>query len=257
MSLLKEFAGVPVVQKPDLKKSDSSDAGKNDVVDKARQNDVSFSLMRNTINSDGEVTGSDVANYLERAAELNDEVDTVPFGLETDDGDIVKVYVNAEEADKFEEAMKKMLGIEDDIEEAINNLAQEFDIVDVVWPKDKDGSEGEEELEVSSEYDPLVDDDDEMVEIAKYDPLPESIEESTETLAEEIPAFEKLEAIVANLQTMGSAGVAMMTGFDSKTHTKHEMITKFIQTKYAKEAQEVRDWYARVAPTDNQPFWLD
>ncbi len=256
MSLLKEFAGVPVTQAPDLKKSDSSDAGKNDVVDKARKNDVSFSLMRNTINADGEVTGSDVADYLERAAELNDEVDTVPFGLETDDGDIVKVYVNAEQADKFEEAMKKLLGIEDDIEEAINQLAQEFDIVDVVWPKDKEESD-DEGLDVSSEYDPLTDEEDEeMVEVARYDPLPESLEEQTETLEEEIPAFEKLEAIVANLQTMGSAGVAMMTGLDSKTNTKHEMISKFIQTKYAKEAQEVRDWFARVAPTDNQPFWL-
>lgn len=125
-----------------LKTSDGSDAGKTDVVDRAdAAGDVGFNLMRNTINSSGSVTGSDVADYIERAEDLNDEVDTVPFGLETDDGKIVKVYVNAEQADKFEEAMKNMLGLEDDIEEAINRLTSDFDIVDVVWPKsdDEDG----------------------------------------------------------------------------------------------------------------------
>jgi len=133
-SMIREFN----VQKA-LKTSDGSDAGKSDVVDRAAAaSDVGFNLMRNTINSSGSVTGSDVADYIERAEELNDEVDTVPFGLETDDGKIVKVYVNAEQADKFEEAMKQMLGLEDDIEEAINRLTTDFDIVDVVWPKNDD-----------------------------------------------------------------------------------------------------------------------
>ena len=127
----------------DLKKSDASDAGASDVIDKARASgDIGFSLMRNTINANGGVSGSDVANYIEKAEALNDEVDTIPFGLETDDGQIVKVYVNAEQADAFENAMKNMLGMEDDIEEAINRLTTEFDIVDVVWPTAPD-AEGE------------------------------------------------------------------------------------------------------------------
>jgi hypothetical protein len=178
MSLLREFTGVPSGQAPNLKNSDSSDAGKADVSGKLKPNDVSFSLMRNTINSDGDVTGSNVADYLEKAHELNDEVETVPFGLETDDGDIVKVYVNAEEADKFEDAMKKLLGVEDDIEEAINKLAQDFDIIDVVWPKNKDdaGEEGEDvQLGADGDFDALDDGDDEMEEVARYDPLGESV----------------------------------------------------------------------------------
>lgn len=139
-SLIKEFSSVQTA----LKNSDATDAGKSDVSDKAVQaSDIGFNLMRNTINSSGNVTGSDVADYIERAEELNDEVDTVPFGLETDDGKIVKVYVNAEQADKFEEAMKNMLGLEDDIEEAINRLAGEFDIVDVVWPKSDEDVDGD------------------------------------------------------------------------------------------------------------------
>lgn len=178
MNLLKEIS----TQKVDLKNSDGSDAGKNDVTNKVKTSDVGFSSMRNTINSDGEVTGSDVANYLERAADLNDEVETVPFGLETDDGDIVKVYVNAEQADAFEEEMKKLLGVEDDIEEAINKLAQDFDIIDVVWPKDKDeeGEDDEKHETADSDFDALSDEEEEepMDVVGEYDPLEESLEES-------------------------------------------------------------------------------
>lgn len=175
MNLLKELAGGNT-PKADLKTANATDAGSTDISGKIRPNDVGFSHMRNAINSDGEVSGSDVAHYLDRAAELNDEVDTVPFGLETDDGDIVKVYVNAEQADKFEEEMKKLLGIEDDIEEAINKLALEFDIIDVVWPKDKseDGEPKELDIDSKSEFDALGDDGDAPMEtIAQYEPLKE------------------------------------------------------------------------------------
>lgn len=159
----------------DLKNSDASDAGKNDVSDKAASSgDISFSLMRNTINTDGTVSGSEVSNYLERAAELNDEVDTVPFGLETDDDKIVKVYVNAEQADAFEDALKQLLGVEDDIEEAINRLATEFDIIDVVWPKDEDGDVDPEapvdpDADLSITDSGLTDDDDDLEVIADLD----------------------------------------------------------------------------------------
>lgn len=155
-SLIKELVNTTASV---LKTADGSDAGAGDVMNKvAPGSDVSFSLMRNTINSDGEVTGSDVADYIERAEELNDEVDTVPFGLETDDGQIVKVYVNAEQADKFEEAMKNMLGMEDDIEAAINRLTGEFDIVDVVWPQGGDDGEGEGGAEEDPDADLSIDD---------------------------------------------------------------------------------------------------
>lgn len=135
MKLLQEL-----VNQADLQQADGSDAGAQDVQGKGAE--VKFNLMRNAINSDSKVKGSDVANYLERAHELNDEVETVLYGLETSDGDVVKVYVNASQADAFEGEMKKMLGMEDDIEEAINALAAKFDIVDVIWPKGKEG-EGE------------------------------------------------------------------------------------------------------------------
>lgn len=125
------------------------DAGKTDISNKAK-GDVRFNLLRNTLNTD-DVTGVDVGSYLDKAADINNGVDTVPFGLETDDGELVKVYVAAEQADAFEEALSQLLALEDDVEEAINQLALKFDIVDVVWPK----SNGEEDSEEADEDEAL------------------------------------------------------------------------------------------------------
>lgn len=133
MKLIQELA------QSDLKKSDGSNAGAADTTSKPVS--VGFSLMRNMINSDGQVSGSDINDYLERAQELNDEVESVGFAIETDDGDIVKVYVNAQDADKFEEELANLLGLEGDFEEAVNQLAQKYDIVDVVWPRDASNEE--------------------------------------------------------------------------------------------------------------------
>lgn len=144
MSLLKEFANGDLQQ--DLKTADGSSAGKNDLTSKPV--DVKFNLMRNMINTNGSITGSTVNDYLERAHDLNDEVDTVGFAIETDNGDLIKVYVNAQQADEFEEECSKLLGLDDDSESAINTLAQKFDIIDVVWPQDPNAAlQGDDESE--------------------------------------------------------------------------------------------------------------
>jgi hypothetical protein len=126
------------LKEEEQKKVDSTSAGAKDV---KGTSDVSFNLMRNYINTSG-LSGASIKDYLEKAHDINDEIDTVCYGLETDDGQVVKVYVNAAQADDFETKMAAMLGTEDNVEDAINNLAQEFDIVDVVWPRDEEGKTG-------------------------------------------------------------------------------------------------------------------
>jgi hypothetical protein len=122
-----------------------SSAGATDMSSKPA--DVGFSMMRNVINrdKDGNVTGSDVSDYLERAEDLNSEVESVGYVIETDAGDMIKVYVNAEQASEFEEEMSKLLGLDGDPEAAINTLAQKFDIIDVVWPKSPEDEETDAE----------------------------------------------------------------------------------------------------------------
>jgi hypothetical protein len=76
-----------------------------------------------------------------KSMEKYNEYDCVAFGLEADDGSIVKVYVKAEDSEKFEESLGNLLGECDDIEEALNKLAAEYEIVDVEWPTDTEESE--------------------------------------------------------------------------------------------------------------------
>lgn len=91
----------------------------------------------------------DVNTKIERAEKI-EEVDTVTFGLETDDARIIKVYVKAEQADDFEEALSKELGVEDVIEDVLNKLSKDFDIIDVEWPDEqRDSEESEEDDELS------------------------------------------------------------------------------------------------------------
>lgn len=97
--------------------------------------DVEFNQLRNDVSIGNEVTPMDVNRYLNKAHEINDEVDTVTFGMETDDGSVAKVYVNAAQADEFEKALATMLGQESDLEQVVNDLANKFDIVDVEWPE--------------------------------------------------------------------------------------------------------------------------
>jgi hypothetical protein len=102
----------------------------------------------------------EIADQLKRAEKL-DEVDTVTFGLQTDDDKIVKVFVNAKDAEKFEKIMADCLGSTDSIEDAINKAAAEVDIIDVEWPDEEEEDDAADaEDNGSSAMDPAVYGDD-------------------------------------------------------------------------------------------------
>jgi hypothetical protein len=96
-----------------------------------------------------------VLSQIDKSAKL-DEVDTVTFGLETDDNKIVKVYVNAEQAADFEKELAQKLGEVDDIEEVLNELSKKFDIIDVEWPDENTEEAETEEEDGSASMDPRV-----------------------------------------------------------------------------------------------------
>lgn len=86
---------------------------------------------------DNGISNRSASNLVQQAHDSAEEVDTVAFGLELNDGEVVKVYVNAEQADDFEKAMSDVLGQEDDVEDAIDKMGQTFDIVSVEWPENR------------------------------------------------------------------------------------------------------------------------
>lgn len=102
---------------------------------------------------------NEVNDKIEDAEDDADAVDTVTFGLETDDDQIVKVYVAVDDADAFEEKLSSMLGEVDDIEELLKTLGEEFDIVDIEWPDDEDEEDEDvDDLEKAAD-DENIDDD--------------------------------------------------------------------------------------------------
>jgi len=113
-----------------------------------------FGFLSENETEDSSGIEDNVLKQLDRSEKL-DDIDTVTFGLETDDGKIVKVYVQADQAEEFEKALSAKLGEVDDIEECLNELSKEFQIVDVEWPDDKEDEE--EDVEDGEDNAPQTD----------------------------------------------------------------------------------------------------
>ena len=123
----------------------------------------------------------EVHNKLDIAAE-EDSVDTQCFGLETEDGKVVKVYVAVDDAEGFEAAMSKRLGETEDLKTALEELEKEFDIIDVVWPDedDEDDEDDKDEDDKDDGVDPNTEDgSDSLNPAVDYD---DSKKESAPTL---------------------------------------------------------------------------
>lgn len=114
---------------------------------------------------------ADVVSKLDAAEQrAKADTDTVTFGMEDDDGKIIKVSVRAEQADEFEQTLAMMLaGADDDdnnentsteIAEVLFNLKDKFQIINVEWPT-IEGDE-EEEQEIEGDDSELQDDDSEL-----------------------------------------------------------------------------------------------
>lgn len=101
---------------------------------------------------------ADVISKLDAAErKARQDSDTIPFGMEDENGNIVKVYVRAEQADEFEIALSSLLAGEDENENGISDgteiaevlfqLKDKFEIVDVEWPEIEGDEEEEQEVE--------------------------------------------------------------------------------------------------------------
>ena len=117
--------------------SDGSIAGLNDVATKAGT-DVGFKNNQIDVNSKTGVDAAEVQDYLEKAKDINDEVDCVGFAVELDDSRLVKLYVNEKDAPAFEEELSTNLGVDKEFDELLVDLSKKYDVVDVIWPDQQD-----------------------------------------------------------------------------------------------------------------------
>ena len=93
---------------------------------------------------------SDALSKISNATKQNSlpKHDTVQFGLEDDKGGIIKVYVDSEQANEFEKALQQQLQQDMkkiEIAELLFSLRDEYNIVNIVWPKIYDDAVEEEE----------------------------------------------------------------------------------------------------------------
>jgi hypothetical protein len=109
--------------------------------------------------SEGGVDDFDQSEVISRLKALEDREktdmrDTVTFGIEDDNGQVVRVTVRNEQAEDFERALQAVMGSMEEeesskteIAEMLYKLKDQFDIVDVVWPEIE-----EDEEEVQPEF---------------------------------------------------------------------------------------------------------
>ncbi len=112
----------------------------------------SMSLMSEDITGATDFDVADVLSKLESAEKKSKvDKDTTTFGLENEDGGIVRVYVRKDQAEEFEHALSQMLAGSDnnhdnentslEIAEVLFKLKDRYDIVDVDWgdiPEDEE-----------------------------------------------------------------------------------------------------------------------
>ena len=107
---------------------------------------------------------ADVVSKLDAAEKkVKAEEDTVSFGLEDDEGNLVRVYVRTEQAREFEAALAALLGDADENDDDVNtsleiaevlfDLKNKFEIVDVDWGDIPADEEEEQEVEGGEEAD--------------------------------------------------------------------------------------------------------
>lgn len=100
---------------------------------------------------------SDVISRIDAASKKADQNDdTTAFGLEDEDGNMVKVYVRNDQSEDFEKELSALLAgeLEDDeednnaleIAEVLFKLKDKFDIIDVEWPGIEGDTEEEQEV---------------------------------------------------------------------------------------------------------------
>lgn len=112
------------------------------------------------VKSTSKFDSTEVLSKLSNSAKISDFNDkSVPFGLEDDQGNTVKVYVKAEQADEFQQTLaaeiEDVANSQMEIAELLFKLKDNFDIIHVDWgtiaedeeePIDPVGQEGQDQL---------------------------------------------------------------------------------------------------------------
>lgn len=158
------------------------------------------------------------------------EKDSVAFGIDDDTGNMVKVYVRANQAEQFERTLSEIMRDGDEkmeVAEMLFTLKDKFDIVHVEW-----GAVEEDEEKVESSVPPQDDtgedlelvDDDEMSKDEDMGDEPELDDESDEESA--------LDKVIAMLKADAEARTAEARAREASANAE--------EARYAAQASEIK-----------------
>lgn len=182
----------------------------------------------------GQFKAIDIISKLKAAERRHDfEKDAIAFGVEDDQGNTVKVYVRANQAEQFEKTLAEILddNTDDsqDLAEVLFNLKDKFEIVHVEWGKVE---EDEEELELPDESKPegekelSLDDETEGDDTADAENM-DDLESEDETGAESV-----LDKVISMLKAEAEARAAEARAKEAEAEAK--------EAEYAAKAAEAK-----------------
>jgi hypothetical protein len=176
----------------------------------------------------------------EKKAKVNG--DTVTFGLEDEDGNVIKVHVRADQAKEFEAALANMLAGQDkneddendslEIAEVIFNLKDKFDIVDAEWPEITGDEEEQETVEPGEEEAPPEGAEPEMEPDAELEMEPEKGAESA------------LQQVIDVLKADAEAKKAEAEAKTAEARAKEAEYTAQASANKVKQEEEILDMEA-------------
>lgn len=176
----------------------------------------------------------------EKKAKVNG--DTVTFGLEDEDGNVIKVHVRADQAKEFETALANMLAGQDEneddennsleIAEVIFNLKDKFDIVDAEWPEITGDEEEQETVEPGEEEAPPEGAEPEMEPDAELEMEPEKGAESA------------LQQVIDVLKADAEAKKAEAEAKTAEARAKEAEYTAQASANKVKQEEEILDMEA-------------
>lgn len=206
---------------------------------------------------------SDLADVISKldAAEKKSHLDkdTVTFGLEDENGNVVRVYVRADQAKEFEASLSAMLAGEDDneddqntgteIAEVLFKLKDRFDIVDVDW-----GLVSEDEEEIPQQ---VGDEEGAEAEMTADEQMPGGMpgEEGMLPGGDESAAQSALQQVIDMLKSDAEAKKAEADARAAEARAKEaEWSAKAAESKVKQEEQvlDMEDYYNEKQQMDKE-----
>ncbi len=200
--------------------------------------------------------------------------DTTAFGMEDENGNLIKVYVRTDSAGDFEKALAAMLAGEDSDEDNINStkeiaevlfkLKDKFEIIDVVWPEITGDEEEEQEMQASDNDEGQENqdsDNDEGQENQDSEEAVDDLDNTTEPDQSTNPnqnddgAKSALEQVIDMMKSEAEAKQAEANARKAEANAREaDAVARASQSKVSQEEQiiDMEDYYKEKSTQDKE-----